>query len=532
MSDRRITRKSRAVMREVEALLPSDDEEDVALEHLMRKHSPAKATSTTRPPPAKHSGAKRSAATALPSTTTTTPDHPKRLRIEPTHEDPPFSNVDFVPQPPPPQHQGSKKTSPLTPFLLEPSKKKLGDGVFRGSSFAVFPAGKEMGPVRGNALCAVVQRNGGEVVTQMGAVKYLLCGFSSLTQLGRCVKEKLGVGAEISDDTVLRGLLSGKTVVCNPGWVTECIAKKQIISVPTELQPQHGCTSLQTRQAQILPTPTPTPHFIEPKEEVSEKRVKTLFNEPFSVSSMVRSQSKPGGDNSGFIPVFFRGESESLNEPESHEGTVTMAARQNRLPPKGVFVCEKGASGVEEETKNSPQALNEHLVAELSRLQEVYAKLGDHWRKYAYGKAVAILRKWQSPIRCQEDIQHIRGIGSKIAQKIGEILQNGTSSKMKYFEANEEVSVITKFGKIWGVGPATAQRLYRTLHLTTMEELRGQQHNVLNAQQRIGLKYLEELQHRYGHSCKQSKAIVFFSPHQRNELNFAHCLAIIFYPIL
>ena len=102
---------------------------------------------------------------------------------------------------------------------------------------------------------------------------------------------------------------------------------------------------------------------------------------------------------------------------------------------------------------------NPHVTAVLERLEEINTGLGDKWRTYSYRKAVGIVKQFPRRIATEADLDEvgrIRGIGSKMKEKIREVMQTGTLSKMQHMEADERVQVMERFSKIHGVAGATA----------------------------------------------------------------------------
>eukprot|EP01062_Namystynia_karyoxenos_P010220 TRINITY_DN1361_c0_g1_i1.p1 TRINITY_DN1361_c0_g1~~TRINITY_DN1361_c0_g1_i1.p1 ORF type:complete len:811 (+),score=157.39 TRINITY_DN1361_c0_g1_i1:63-2495(+) len=137
---------------------------------------------------------------------------------------------------------------------------------------------------------------------------------------------------------------------------------------------------------------------------------------------------------------------------------------------------------------------NQHIVEELERLQKLYTGTGDHWRQYAYGRALAVVRRWRGPIRSREDLLKVQGIGSSIADKIIEIIETGSSAKRKHMEQSDEVRAVAELTGVWGIGAATALRYFRR-GVRTVEDLR-RYWSELSAAQQVGLRYYDEIAER------------------------------------
>ncbi len=50
------------------------------------------------------------------------------------------------------------------------------------------------------------------------------------------------------------------------------------------------------------------------------------------------------------------------------------------------------------------------------------------------------------------------GIGSRLAEKIVEIMETGSMTKLEEYQTDADIAVMDLFGKIWGIGPAQAKR--------------------------------------------------------------------------
>ncbi|KAI5437175.1 hypothetical protein KIW84_023335 [Lathyrus oleraceus] len=78
-------------------------------------------------------------------------------------------------------------------------------------------------------------------------------------------------------------------------------------------------------------------------------------------------------------------------------------------------------------------------------------------------------------------------------EAIQEIITTGKLSKLEHFEIDEKVQTISLFGEVWGVGPATALKLYDKGH-RTLDDLRNDD-SLTNAQ-KLGLKYFDDIRQR------------------------------------
>lgn len=91
-------------------------------------------------------------------------------------------------------------------------------------------------------------------------------------------------------------------------------------------------------------------------------------------------------------------------------------------------------------------------------------------------------------------MENLRGIGDKIAKKIKELLTTGKINKLETLQGEEKNIARGKLSEVWGVGPSKANELYG-MGIKTIEELRKHT-DLLNRNQKIGLKYFEEFQQK------------------------------------
>lgn len=83
-----------------------------------------------------------------------------------------------------------------------------------------------------------------------------------------------------------------------------------------------------------------------------------------------------------------------------------------------------------------------------------------------------------------------------LGRQIQEIVTTGKLSKLEHFETDEKVRTISLFGEVWGVGPATASKLYEKGH-RTLDDLNGEPS--LTNSQKLGLKYFHDIKQRIPH---------------------------------
>jgi NAD-dependent DNA ligase len=131
---------------------------------------------------------------------------------------------------------------------------------------------------------------------------------------------------------------------------------------------------------------------------------------------------------------------------------------------------------------------NEQFIELMEKLSDIMLKKGESFRARAYQKAQETLMAFPSDITSVEQLKGKPGIGSTILEKLNEYVNTGTL-KILEREKNNPVNIL---GEIYGVGPKKAKELVEK-GITTIEQLRERQDDVLNDIQKVGLKYYEDI---------------------------------------
>ena len=135
-----------------------------------------------------------------------------------------------------------------------------------------------------------------------------------------------------------------------------------------------------------------------------------------------------------------------------------------------------------------PKRLNESLANLMNELATVMAKKGDQIRSRVYKKAEETILSFLTDITNPNDLKGKPGIGPIILEKIKEFLETGKVQVLENEKAKPE-NILTD---VYGIGPKKAQELVEK-GVTTIQQLRERQTEVLNETQRTGLKYYEDI---------------------------------------
>jgi DNA polymerase/3'-5' exonuclease PolX len=136
----------------------------------------------------------------------------------------------------------------------------------------------------------------------------------------------------------------------------------------------------------------------------------------------------------------------------------------------------------------------ETIIRELETL-----RLADLYRKQAfparaYATALDTLRGVSGPIRSADDVKGLEGIGSKILQKIQEIVATGSLRAATEARSELPIDAFQSLLGVHGVGPVKAKELIDG-GITTIEGLRKaseENSKLLTAAQKLGVKYYED----------------------------------------
>ena len=145
-----------------------------------------------------------------------------------------------------------------------------------------------------------------------------------------------------------------------------------------------------------------------------------------------------------------------------------------------------------EETKTmAPKRYNEDFVDLLGQLRAIMLQQGEPFRARAYQKAMESIMVYPHDITSTAQIKGLGGVGNITLSKMQEFVDTGKIAKLEK-EKNNPINVLTQ---VYGVGPKKAKELIE-LGITTIEGLKERQDEVLNDVQKVGLKYLDDINAR------------------------------------
>ncbi|XP_059448061.1 DNA polymerase lambda isoform X2 [Corylus avellana] len=209
---------------------------------------------------------------------------------------------------------------------------------------------------------------------------------------------------------------------------------------------------------------------IKPSPEDSEKTNAEESKEDAKINALYDEPSTPGGSD---------------ESPHSISPKNTC--------PNSPDALNKDIGALQSSLLYSPPDLNKNITEIFGRLIDIYRALGDDRRSFSYHKAIPVIEKLPFKIESADQVKDLPSIGKSLQDHIQEIVTTGKLSKLEHFERDEKVRTINLFGEVWGIGPATALKLYEKGY-RTLDDLKDEES--LTNSQRIGLKYFHDIKHR------------------------------------
>ena len=131
---------------------------------------------------------------------------------------------------------------------------------------------------------------------------------------------------------------------------------------------------------------------------------------------------------------------------------------------------------------------NEKFIEVLEKLSNIMLKQGETFRARAYQKAQEFIMSYPNNIQSLNELKGKPNIGPAVLEKLEEFISTGTL-KLIEREKNNPVNILSD---VYGIGPKKAQELVEQ-GITTIEQLRANQKQLLNDTQIVGLKYYEDI---------------------------------------
>ncbi|KAK2762584.1 hypothetical protein FQN54_000757 [Arachnomyces sp. PD_36] len=140
---------------------------------------------------------------------------------------------------------------------------------------------------------------------------------------------------------------------------------------------------------------------------------------------------------------------------------------------------------------NSP---NEQFLAQLAKVKKVRALTLDDIGVRAYSTSIAAIAAYPYPLKISREVLSLPGCDAKIAALFSEWKDsdNGTIAAANSLDEDPELSTLSLFNDIWGVGPKTAHEFYHRKQWRDLDDIVEFGWNSLSRVQQIGVKYFDE----------------------------------------
>lgn len=129
---------------------------------------------------------------------------------------------------------------------------------------------------------------------------------------------------------------------------------------------------------------------------------------------------------------------------------------------------------------------NDHTISILQQMATYYDRTGDNWRTVAYRRAIAALRKETVQITTAKQARAIRGIGTRLADKIEEIATTDRLQRLDAVLSDPDDAVLQLFVGIYGAGIRQARTWMEEGHRTLKDLV---QNAKLSTNQKIGIEH-------------------------------------------
>ena len=148
---------------------------------------------------------------------------------------------------------------------------------------------------------------------------------------------------------------------------------------------------------------------------------------------------------------------------------------------------------IDNNCKMSIKMVNQGIISNLKILQEYELINKEPFKAKAYDKVIDSIELYEHAIKSADDLKNIKGVGSKIADKITQYLETGKMDAVERVLQDEKYILSKKLLGIYGIGPAKIGELLETVK--SFEDLQNNT-SLLNEKQKIGLKYYDDLNAR------------------------------------
>lgn len=135
---------------------------------------------------------------------------------------------------------------------------------------------------------------------------------------------------------------------------------------------------------------------------------------------------------------------------------------------------------------------HDKIISIFEEMIKIHNALGNQYKVNAFKRAIQQIKNTENLY----EIKNKSGIGKRIKLKIEEIMETGKLQELEDFKKNPDIIAIQKLILLKGFGPRYINYLvkhYRIKNVKDLRKLVKDKKIKINEQQRIGLKYYEDL---------------------------------------
>ncbi|KAM0564213.1 hypothetical protein ACHAPJ_000423 [Fusarium lateritium] len=187
------------------------------------------------------------------------------------------------------------------------------------------------------------------------------------------------------------------------------------------------------------------------------------------------------------------------SEEQSHSGSEDERAnkrqskRKTRSSRKDMtfedrFSCN--SAGAKDAKAGNPNA---RTIEVLQLMADYYNRINDHWRTTAYRRVISTLKRQDTKITTAEEAQRLPSVGTRLAQKIEEIVTTDRLQRLEYAHKEPMDEALQLFLGIYGVGNSQAAQ-WLAQGFRTLDDLKAKAKVTPN--QLVGIEHYDDLNTR------------------------------------
>ncbi|KAG5664141.1 hypothetical protein KAF25_006726 [Fusarium avenaceum] len=186
-------------------------------------------------------------------------------------------------------------------------------------------------------------------------------------------------------------------------------------------------------------------------------------------------------------------EEQSFSGSEDERTNRRRSRRRTRSSRKDIafedrFSCNSaGAKGANVGDPNT------RTIEVLQSMADYYSRVNDHWRTTAYRKVISTLKRQETKITTAEEAQRLPSVGTRLAQKIEEIVTTDRLQRLEYAQKEPMDESLQLFLGIYGVGNSQAQQ-WLAQGFRTLDDLKA--NAKLTPNQLVGIEHYDDLNTR------------------------------------